>query len=80
MKTCPICGKQAQIWQPGDYKICFCTGDCGDFEISAAAESAIRSYDGEKIGRAMLKRRNTGWKPGRLGEADLAALHAEAST
>ena len=79
MQTCPICGKQAKVWQPGDYKICFCPGDCGDFEISAAAESAMSSsaFDGESIGRAMRRRREAGWSPGRLMETDLAALHVE---
>jgi hypothetical protein len=47
----PICGKQAKVWQPGGYKICFCPGDCGDFEISAAAESAMssRGFDGKAL-------------------------------
>jgi hypothetical protein len=81
MQTCPICGKKAKIWHPGDYKICSCTGDCGDFEISGAAESAmgLGKYDGDKIGTALRRRRDAGRVTPRIMEHDLAVLHAEGS-
>lgn len=81
MQTCPICGKQAKVWQPGDYKICSCVGDCGDFEISGAAEAAMRlsSYNGARIGIALRNRREAGRYTPRLTERDLALLHAEGS-
>jgi hypothetical protein len=53
MQTCPICGKKARIWHPGDYRLCSCPGDCGDSEISEAAEAAMKlsKYDGTRIGQ-----------------------------
>ena len=81
MQTCPICGKAAKVWHPGDYKICSCSGECGDFEISGAAEAALRlsKYDGNKIGTALRKRRDAGRFTPRIMEHHLDALHAEGS-
>jgi hypothetical protein len=64
MQTCPICGKKAEVWHPGNYKLCSCPCDCGNFEILVAAEAAMKlnNYDGIIIGIALRRRR----KPGQL--------------